>query len=45
MKIIAFFNLKKETDIKEYCNWVVNRQTKVFQKNLPKMKNFKGDPS
>ncbi len=41
MKVIAFFNLKKETDIDKYNDWVLNRQIKIFQKNLPRMKNFK----
>lgn len=40
MKIIAFFNLKKEIDMESYYDWVLNRQKKVFHKEIPKMKNF-----
>ena len=41
MKIIALFNLKKETDINIFYDWVINRQVKVFQVEIPKMKKFK----
>jgi len=41
MKIIAFFDLKEETDIKKYYAWVKARQAKVFGEKLPQMKNFR----
>ncbi len=41
MKIIAFFNLKKRVDKKEFYDWVVKEQTKFFERTQPKMKNFK----
>ena len=41
MKVIAFFNLKRETDLKQFDDWVTNEQTRIFNLNLPKMKNFK----
>ena len=41
MKIIAFFNLKNKKDEKEFLKWVIERQTKVFQNKLKKMKDFK----
>ena len=41
MKVIAFFNLKEETDLREFNTWVSVTQTQVFKENLPKLKNFK----
>lgn len=41
LKIIAFFNLKKETDINEFHDWVVNTQTPVFKDKLSRMNDFK----
>lgn len=41
MKIIAFFNLQENTDINDFNDWVLNIQTKLFEKTQPKMKNFK----
>ena len=41
MKVIAFFNLKEDTDPVKFNTWVVQRQTKVFDAHFQKMKNFR----
>ncbi len=41
MKVIAFFNLKRGTDLKQFNDWVTKEQTRIFNTNLPKMKNFR----
>ena len=41
MKVIAFFNLKENTHIKQFNDWVVRRHTTVFAEYFPKMQNFK----
>jgi len=40
MKIIAFFNLKAQTDPQEFCQWVLDRQAPVFEQHLSLMSNF-----
>ena len=41
MKVIAFFNLKEDTDPVEFSAWVEQRQAVVFHAQFQKMKNFR----
>ena len=41
MTIIAFFNLKKDTERLAFHQWVHERQVPVFRRHLPKMKDFR----
>ena len=41
LKIIAFFDLKDKTDPEEFLKWVRDRQTKVFNRKLKGIRDFK----
>lgn len=41
MKIIAFFDLRNETDPREFLEWVKNEQARVFEKQFHEIKNFR----
>lgn len=41
LKVIAFFDLKDETDPEEFLKWVRDKQTKVFNRKLTGIKDFK----
>ena len=40
MKVIAFFDLKEQTDVRTFHRWVRDRQTAVFKRWIPRMSHF-----
>ena len=41
IRIIAFFDLKKSKDPEEFLDWVKTRQTPVFKKMIPEIRDFR----
>lgn len=41
LKVIAFFDLKDKTDLKEFLEWVKNEQARVFGRKIKEIKDFR----